>query len=42
MFYTTYKGGNLMIGERIKILRTERNLTQAALAHALGIAKTEV
>ena len=29
-----------MIGERIKILRTERNLTQAALAHALGIAKT--
>lgn len=29
-----------MVGERIKILRTERNLTQAALAHELGIAKT--
>ena len=29
-----------MVGERIKLLRTERNLTQAALAHELGVAKT--
>lgn len=29
-----------MVGKRIKILRTERNLTQAALANELGIAKT--
>lgn len=29
-----------MIGERIRILRTEKNLTQATLATELGIAKT--
>mgnify|MGYP001271497850 CR=1 FL=1 len=29
-----------MIGERIKVLRTQKGMTQAALALELGIAKT--